>query len=234
MITPQETEHKIIQLNQPIKQKQKRSRKTKKADITPMHTPTPAAPNKMATKLLNRLPIQSSEFINTINVLSNTSSASTLAPTPDNTTLQSTNIENKPSSDDIPYGILKGGKKTGYKTWKSNQHNPKAKSQNKTKFHKTKRTKTIKSVHGKCNNRTIKILIRSAKSRKCVASECEKIKKTSINTIKEYLKKRGLICVGTKAPDDILRKMYESVYLAGDINNKNTDILLHNYINSNK
>ena len=45
-----------------------------------------------------------------------------------------------------------------------------------------------------------------------------------------YLKKHNIIKTGSPAPDSILRKLYEDSYLAGDIYNKNSDYLLHNYI----
>ena len=50
-----------------------------------------------------------------------------------------------------------------------------------------------------------------------------------ISEIKEYLKKHNLIKIGTSAPENILRQIYESAYLSGNIINKNPNILLHNW-----
>ena len=38
--------------------------------------------------------------------------------------------------------------------------------------------------------------------------------------------------MGSTAPNDVLRMMYESCILTGDVKNENGDILVHNYLNS--
>ena len=59
-----------------------------------------------------------------------------------------------------------------------------------------------------------------------------KIKELPILQVKKELIKRGLIRVGTITPNDLLRKMYETVQLlCGDVQNYNTDNLLYNFIN---
>ena len=49
--------------------------------------------------------------------------------------------------------------------------------------------------------------------------------------LKQYLRKHNLIKIGSSAPEDILRKIYEDSFLAGNIYNKNPQNLLHNYLN---
>jgi hypothetical protein len=59
------------------------------------------------------------------------------------------------------------------------------------------------------------------------------LKQTPINEIKKILIKKGLIKVGSTAPNDVLRKMYESVtFIVGDVQNHNKEMLLHNYIHN--
>ena len=72
---------------------------------------------------------------------------------------------------------------------------------------------------------------------KTIRNECSTkkhlLKQTSINDVKQFLLKKGLIKIGTTAPNDVLRKMYETANLiCGDVHNHNSDILLHNYFNN--
>ena len=53
--------------------------------------------------------------------------------------------------------------------------------------------------------------------------------------VRKYLLKHGLIKVGTNAPNDVLRKMYECVNtVCGQVENHNADTLLYNFMNANE
>jgi hypothetical protein len=59
----------------------------------------------------------------------------------------------------------------------------------------------------------------------------QEILKTPIGEIKKYLIQKGFIRVGTIAPTDVLRKMYESARcICGEIENHNSDNLLYNFM----
>ena len=57
------------------------------------------------------------------------------------------------------------------------------------------------------------------------------LKQETIHNIRKFLIKKGFIRVGSTAPNDVLRQMYESVFLiGGDVYNHNPDNLLYNYL----
>jgi len=82
--------------------------------------------------------------------------------------------------------------------------------------------------------KTIGVLIKDRGTRKQVLSAHRELKKKSINDIKSYLKDHNLIKIGSTAPNDVIRKLYESSMLAGEITNSNTDTLIHNLMKDDK
>lgn len=92
-------------------------------------------------------------------------------------------------------------------------------------------TKTYKRKLGKIG-KTISVLIKNKDTRRNIQIEKAKLGLTSIPEIKEFLKKRNLIKTGSFCPNDVLRCMYEQCILTGDIDNKNSENLIHNFVNS--
>jgi hypothetical protein len=99
----------------------------------------------------------------------------------------------------------------------------------------TKKTIKRKYTLGKSDlKKTVSVLVKDRGTRKQVLSAQKDLKKKSINDIKAYLRDHNLIKVGSNAPNDVLRKLYESAMLAGEITNSNTEILLHNLSKDDK
>ena len=81
-------------------------------------------------------------------------------------------------------------------------------------------------------NRKIGVLIKDRNTRKQILDAQKAIRRKSLVEIKNYLHAHGLIKYGSKAPNDVLRKIYESSLLAGEINNQDSDVLAYNMLNN--
>lgn len=92
-------------------------------------------------------------------------------------------------------------------------------------------TKTLKFKLGKNNKcRKIGIYIKNRQTQKNIKQDFFKLKNEDINEVKKYLRKHNLINSGTSAPNDVLRELYEKAILSGDVNNKNTNYLINNFV----
>lgn len=78
----------------------------------------------------------------------------------------------------------------------------------------------------------VSVLVSNRTLRKQISSRCQELKQVPLDEVKKTLIKKGFIKVGSTAPNDVLRKMYESISLiCGDIQNHNPDNLVYNYFN---
>lgn len=157
--------------------------------------------------------------------------------------------------DDLPWGILKNGSKPTYRNWIRNQTLKQKKQEDpiltdnylaqqnnieELKIEKREPRKIKKKITKKkylCGKsktkKQIGVIIKGIESKNKVLNEHCGLKKESIQNVKNYLYKKSFIKVGTTAPDKILRDMYESLILTGDIHNKNSHIMIHNYMSEN-
>ena len=77
----------------------------------------------------------------------------------------------------------------------------------------------------------IAVLVSNKTIRSRISTEAQLLKQTPIQDVKKYLIKKGFIKVGTIAPNDVLRKMYETIHtICGQIENHNPENLLFNFI----
>ena len=94
-----------------------------------------------------------------------------------------------------------------------------------------KRTIRRKYTLGKSKlKKSVSILLKDRETRKNVLVAHRALKTVPLSDINVYLKKQNLIKIGSAAPADVVRQIYESALLAGEITNVNKDVLLHNFI----
>jgi hypothetical protein len=98
-----------------------------------------------------------------------------------------------------------------------------------------KRKKTLKRTYTVGRSKyfpKIGVLISNKTIRNKTTEKIQLLKQTPMPEIRKFLIKRGFIKVGTPAPNDLLRKMYETVQLVcGEIQNHNPENLLYNFLN---
>jgi hypothetical protein len=99
----------------------------------------------------------------------------------------------------------------------------------------TKKTIKRKYTLGKSKmSKSVAVLVKDRRTRKSILNAQKDLKRKQINDIKTYLREHNLIKVGSTAPNDVLRKLYESAMLAGEITNSNAETLLHNFSKNEK
>jgi hypothetical protein len=158
---------------------------------------------------------------------------------------------------DKPYGALKGGAKPSYreyfnKTLKrhihmqqshandgiSNSKNNKKKSSKPKhvarKIKQVKRKTTVKKYKLGKYGKKISILIKNNKTIKKIQNAQRELKNVPIHDVKNELIKNNLLKLGSTAPSNLLRKIYEDANMTGKVVNVGGDTFMHNYMNGDK
>jgi hypothetical protein len=78
--------------------------------------------------------------------------------------------------------------------------------------------------------KTVAVLLKDKNTRKNVINAQKDLRDKSVSDVKTYLRKHNLIKIGSNAPNDVIRKIYESAMLAGEITNNNKETMIHNFI----
>ena len=71
------------------------------------------------------------------------------------------------------------------------------------------------------NGQEVHELLKDKQTRKNVIDVQHELKKTDIKDVRKYLRQHGIIKIGSTAPNEILRKTFESAMLAGEVTNTN-------------
>ena len=77
---------------------------------------------------------------------------------------------------------------------------------------------------------TVSVLIKNNATRRKVKREHGILKQKNMSEIKKHLYDRNLLRIGSTAPPDVLRTMYEQSILAGDITNIGTNATLQRFL----
>ncbi len=121
------------------------------------------------------------------------------------------------NSEDINIGLSTENKLDLAENTHSRQYKP------------SKRSTTLKYHLGK-RGKIVGVLVKNAATRKKVMNEHNLLKQTKLFDMKKYLKKHHLLKSGSRAPPDIIKKMYEQALLSGDVRNSNKNNIIHNYL----
>ena len=93
-------------------------------------------------------------------------------------------------------------------------------------------TRTYKYKLGKNKDaKYVGLLIKNRETQKNIRKEVAHLKQQPIQDVKNFLREKNLIKLGSQAPNDVLRKLYEDSMLSGEITNTNANNLVHNYLN---
>ena len=114
---------------------------------------------------------------------------------------------------------------------KQNKINSLEHSNNKKLRQTLKKNNYYETFGGNKNKGFVGVFVKNKHTRKTVEQEKKLLRKHDIPKIKKYLQEHGLLKVGSLAPEDVLREIYEKTFLTGEIKNTNKDILMHNYLN---
>ncbi len=114
------------------------------------------------------------------------------------------------------YGCLKNGKKPTLRTYKRNE---------------TRCMPRVVSVatFGKSRGKTVSVRVNDIKTIRSIEREKKKLHNQPLADVVSYTNEHNLTRVGSTAPEHIVRTIFESARLTGEIINDNSESLLHNF-----
>ena len=96
-----------------------------------------------------------------------------------------------------------------------------------------RKTITKRFKLGKQGN-VVGVLIKNNDTRKKIQKEHGLLKNKNLSDVKKYLVEQKLMKIGSTAPPNIIRKIYEDSVLTGEVENMGKDVILHNFLEQNK
>jgi Trm5-related predicted tRNA methylase len=94
---------------------------------------------------------------------------------------------------------------------------------------KIRKTKKKRFRIGKHDD-VVGVLLKNKQTQRHIQNQHHTLKQKTIGEIRKYLYDHHLLKIGSNAPPDVLRRMYEDAILTGEVKNTNKDVLLHNFM----
>ena len=94
---------------------------------------------------------------------------------------------------------------------------------------KIRRTQKKKYRIGKHDN-VVGVLLKNKEAQRHIQKQHLALKQKTIGEIRKHLYDHHLLKIGSNAPPDVLRRMYEDSILTGEVKNTNNGVLLHNFL----
>ena len=94
---------------------------------------------------------------------------------------------------------------------------------------KIRRTQKKKYRIGKHDD-VVGVLLKNKEAQRHIQKQHLTLKQKTIGEIRKYLYEHHLLKIGSNAPPDVLRRMYEDSILTGEVKNTNKGVLLHNFL----
>ena len=94
---------------------------------------------------------------------------------------------------------------------------------------KIRKTQKKKYRIGKHDN-VVGVLLKNKEAQRHIQKQHLALKQKTIGEIRKHLYDHHLLKIGSNAPPDVLRRMYEDSILTGEVKNTNNGVLLHNFL----
>ena len=94
---------------------------------------------------------------------------------------------------------------------------------------KIRRTQKKKYRIGKHDD-VVGVLLKNKEAQRHIQKQHLALKQKTIGEIRKHLYEHHLLKIGSNAPPDVLRRMYEDSILTGEVKNTNNGVLLHNFL----
>jgi len=234
-----------------IKEHQKRTEERKKIPIVVQNSSIDQE-FKQSVEYLNSIQKKKKKRQRKSNLLDSVDNQIKIDTVPQPSNQAKTRKNNSLVRPDPPYGVLKTGKKPLYRDYmkKLRDKVPSLVIHEKEKTIKTsvepnilERQQKLKKLVKKYKvrkrrftlgkdkkNRKIGILIKNKTMKNKIQKQLDDLKNDNLFGIKKYLRDRNLLRIGTHAPKDVIRDIYQESKSAGNIYNISTDVMLHNYL----